>query len=78
MITSHPPDKTAHSVVVAIRILNKVVEGIGQQVAQATEDGVTIKCIDGMTQDEPDISERRETDGNKLLAEHVVGEVILR
>ena len=53
-------------------------DGIGQPEPQATEDGTAIKGIDGMPQDKPDICERREADGNKLLTEHVVGKVITR
>ena len=46
-------------------------------ITQATEGGTAIKRIDGMTQEELDINERREADGNKLLAEGVVGCVAL-
>ena len=61
----------------ALRVLGKASYGIGKQKTQAAEGCAAMEGIDGMTKDEGDAGERRETYGYELLTEDVDCEVII-
>ena len=59
-------------------MLDEAGDGVGEIEPQAAEGRTAMECIDRMAQDECDAGWRREADGDKLLAKHVVRIVLLR
>ena len=62
----------------AVGVFGEVGDGTGKKEAQAAEGRYIIEGIDGMAQDESRGFGRWETDRYKLLAEHIVCEIIIR
>ena len=58
-------------------MLDEASDGVGEIEPQAAEGRTAMERIDGMAQDEGYAGSRRKADGNKLLAEHVVREVVI-